>query len=202
MRSDDGPPPRYHRFLPGDGSNPAEPRPGEQGKVIVGVSLSLAGLEALRFAVTEARRREAPLIAVRAWDGQSTWAWSSGDYEPSFWQYEGTLPDPSRQIIAEAFEEAAPAMPAGLTVVRRTGEGVPGVVLRESVTSPRDLLVVGTGRRWPGGRTVRACVRHAACPVVVVPPPAMAKGAGGRRTARRLLREATAALEESRPDSP
>jgi hypothetical protein len=38
-----------------------------EGRVVVGVSRSLAGLQALRYAVAEARRRVAPLVAVRAW---------------------------------------------------------------------------------------------------------------------------------------
>jgi nucleotide-binding universal stress UspA family protein len=169
------------------------------GNVIVGVSLSLAGLEALRFAVAQARYRDATLIAVRAWNGPSSWAWSFGEYELYFWGYERTPPDPSREIITTAFEEAAAATPDGLTVVWHTGEGAPATVLRHLVTSPHDLLVVGAGRRWPGGKVARACVRHAACPVVVVPPPAMARQARGRRTARRLFRQAAAALAESPP---
>jgi hypothetical protein len=36
-----------------------------RGKVVVGISPSLSGLEALRFAIAEARRRQVPLAAVR-----------------------------------------------------------------------------------------------------------------------------------------
>jgi len=175
---------------------------GSSPRVIVGISLSLAGLEALRYAVVEASRREVPLIAVRAWDYQSSWAWSVEPCEVPFRDHAPDLIDLPGQIIAEAFQDAAVAIPSGLIVVRHTGGGRPAVLLQENVTSPRDLLVVGAGRRWPGGQVTRACVRHAACPVVVVPPPAMAKEAGGRRTVRRLFREATAALEESRGDVP
>ncbi|WP_369077114.1 universal stress protein [Paractinoplanes maris] len=53
----------------------------ERGKVVVGISSSLAGLEALRFAIAEARRRQATLMAVRAWScnnsgrARSLWEW-------------------------------------------------------------------------------------------------------------------------------
>jgi hypothetical protein len=36
-------------------------------RVVVGVSQSLTGLQALRYGVAEARRRQVPLHAVRAW---------------------------------------------------------------------------------------------------------------------------------------
>ncbi|MCM4083617.1 universal stress protein [Actinoplanes sp. TRM88002] len=162
----------------------------------MGISLSLAGLEALRFAVAEARRRDSRLMAVRAWVcHRSSWAWPDREYER-------TLADKARRTIVEAFEEAAGEVPADLPVVRRTAEGWPPIVLKESVTSPRDLLVIGAGRRWPAGEVVRACVRHQACPVVVVPPPEMARLARGRTTARRLFREAAAALEKNQGNVP
>ena len=43
------------------------------GRVIVGVAATIAGLRALRRAVEEARRRGVPLHAVRTWQSPSNW---------------------------------------------------------------------------------------------------------------------------------
>nr|WP_221380649.1 hypothetical protein [Actinoplanes polyasparticus] len=88
-------------------------------------------------------------------------------------------------------------MPRDLEVLARAAQGVPALTLKDSVESPRDLLVIGTGRRWPAGGVVRGS-HGAACPVVVVPRPELARAAGGRMAARQMLREAAEILENSR----
>ncbi len=55
-------------------------------RVVVGVGDSLASLEALRYAVSEARRRGALLVAVRAWLSKAhglAKTWANGASKPA-----------------------------------------------------------------------------------------------------------------------
>lgn len=75
-------------------------------RVVVGVSQSLAGLAALRYAVAEARRRNAPLYTVRAWALPSHWRGLAVDA----WQRE--LREASHRYVVEAFDAALGGPPA------------------------------------------------------------------------------------------
>ncbi|MEU7871787.1 universal stress protein [Dactylosporangium sp. NPDC049140] len=153
-------------------------------RIVVGVSQSLAGLAALRHAVREARHREAPLYAVRAWALPSHWRGPAA----TAWQRE--LRAEARRYVVEAFH-AAGAGSSDLDVLVATPNGRADEVLVEAADHERDLLVLGGpgGRlgRWPGW-IVRGCLATAACPVIVVPPPHVLRSTR-RLTRRRLARE-------------
>jgi nucleotide-binding universal stress UspA family protein len=167
-----------------------------RAKVVVGISLSLSGLEALRFGIAEARRRRAPLVAIRVWFfNQSVRA------RPT-WEWEREIAAEARRCIAAAFQTAVGGVPHDIDMVGRTPSGRVDTVLKDAITSPQDLLVIGgSARWWASSGIVRGCVRAAGCPVVVVPPPELARAVGGRVSARRMAREAAESLAQNRlPD--
>lgn len=146
----------------------------EAGRVIVGVHDCLAGLQAVRCAVVEARRRNAMLCAVRAWTvpyaGQSVGLRS--------WRQE--LVDEAALIVYGAFATALGGLPADVEVQVLAPEGGASRCLVDLADRDDDLLIVGDcqrhGLRRAWSRSVaRYCTRHAICPVLVVPPPALAR---------------------------
>jgi nucleotide-binding universal stress UspA family protein len=137
--------------------------------VVVGVDGSEGSVEALRFALEEARIRGADLKAVNAWHIPPAvygagWAPASVDL------------DEYRKLAESALEkslEDAGAAGSGVTVTSVLQEGQPADVLcAEAETA--DLLVVGS-RGLGGfrglllGSVSQQCAHHARCPVVVVP---------------------------------
>ena len=152
-------------------------------RVFVGISESLAGLQALRFAVAEARRRQATLHVVRAWRYVAPWS----GYDPQTSRVD--LADAANATLLRSFETAMGAVPQDLTVVLVTVEARAGQALVAAADSADDLLVLGAfTRRWRLVRSVvRYCVRRAACPVVVVPAPPLARR-GTRALHRQLHR--------------
>ena len=161
----------------------------------MGISPSLPGLEALRFAIAEARRRQVPLAAVRVW------SFNAGVRSRPGWEWERALADEARRSISEAFRTAVGEVPPDLDIFQRVAPGQVAVVLKSCVSSPGDRLVIGAARRrWLSGRVVHGCAPGAGCPVVVVPRPELARAAGGRLAARRMLREATASVARSTGD--
>ncbi|MFD3376741.1 MULTISPECIES: universal stress protein [unclassified Streptomyces] len=149
---------------------------GERRRVVVGVSGSLGSLAALHRAADEARRTDADLLAVLAWEppggefahGRSVCPVPVTDLR----QEAGT-----RLLTAldRAFGEAGP----GARFQGLIAQGSPGRALVESADRADDLLVIGAGCR---GRLQRAlfpsvaryCLAHAACPVLAVPPSPLA----------------------------
>jgi nucleotide-binding universal stress UspA family protein len=162
----------------------------ETPRVIVGVDESLAGLRALRFAVAEARRRQAMLLAVRTWS--TPLAWPPGPVEPV---WVGEMAQQAEAEVHRAFATAMVKAPHDVDVRVASVEGAPGPELVRLADRDDDLLVVGSrqrtlfGRMWHGS-TARYCVSHASCPVLVVPPHAMAKAGSERALSRQLHREA------------
>jgi nucleotide-binding universal stress UspA family protein len=149
-------------------------------RVIVGVDGSYGSLEALRVAVAEARRRQCPLIVAHALEnavGADGWlvAESAG-----------------YQVIEQSVAEALGSLPTDLEVIHSVVEFVsPGRALVYLSSDPGDLIVVGAKVVRGLGRLRRSgtdtyCVRHAACPVLVVPPPALLRLV---RTSRRERRD-------------
>jgi nucleotide-binding universal stress UspA family protein len=151
-------------------------------QIVVGISTSLSGLAALRFAVAEAGRRGLRRItAVRTWPDY-------GRDRPSPW-----APDRRRACLEQIDTAVATAFatrPVDISILPRMPPGTPGEVLVRLVENDGDLIVVGTSRRLRlGGGVGGYCARHATCPVVIVPPPAMAGRAQTRRITRSLRRE-------------
>ena len=141
--------------------------------IVVGVDHSAGAKAALRFALEEARLRQATLRAVHAWQygyigcdrhrGRLTRC--SATTSRSFGRRRGR---PRR--------DAAEAIPDDGTVEieRRVVEGAPAAVLVEE-SRGADLLVVGSRghggfARLLLGSVSQQCAHHAECPVVIVRP--------------------------------
>ncbi len=159
------------------------------GRVIVGLVPSLAGYQALRYAVAEARRRGVPLIGVRVCRISNP-----GLGAPWMEAVQASCRAEAAQVFAAALGRPPSDIPVRIQVV----EGVAGRALPEFAESPDDLIVIGAARRsWSGGRTARTCTRRAMCPVVIVPAPEMARMASTHRLARRTAADAEKFLTAS-----
>lgn len=156
---------------------------GTMGRVVVGVSATVAGYQALRFATSQARQRGSVLIAVRVVPRDQP---TNG-----FWRELNR--DITADAVRAAFAEALGGVPADVTVQIRTEQGGPARALIDVANRVDDLLVVGGSRRrrFRLRRTVASnCARRATCPVVVVPPPFLAKQQSATRLARAAVRDA------------
>jgi nucleotide-binding universal stress UspA family protein len=154
------------------------------GRVIVGVDESLAGYQALRYAVAQARARSVGLTAVRAFQCTAVGA-----------QWATVMREAAECEVAQAFADALGGPPHDVETLVLVVEGPAGATLISVADQPCDLLVIGGSRRhrWRSSRTnvARVCSRRAVCPVVIVPPPELACAASETQ----LAREATASLE-------
>lgn len=144
-----------------------------QRRVIVGVQDSVAGLQALRRGVEEARRRGATLYAIRTVNG------AAGRYPGSaMWQAEPTVW--VAEFARETLVKAMGGIPADVEVRSVALEAAAGPGLVGFADRDDDLLVVGDAQRsgirrlW-SGRVAHYCISRATCPVLVVPPPALAR---------------------------
>jgi nucleotide-binding universal stress UspA family protein len=130
-------------------------------RIVVGVSDSLAGLEALRTAVAEARLRDAAVLAVRAW------TFRAGSREPGVPRWRREIAAEAARTLTRAFAAAMGGPPDDVTVEMTIAEGLPERVLVDLADRVDDLLVIGgTGAGvWHPGRTlvVRYCARRARC---------------------------------------
>jgi nucleotide-binding universal stress UspA family protein len=169
-------------------------------RVIVGVDTSLAGLEALRRGVGEARR-DGVLYAVRVWTRPLA---SAGPLVPPIVLGDSLACD-ARLYVERAFCEAMGGVPTDLPIHVATPEGAPGPTLVRLADRENDILVVGTGGRgWLHrlvfGSVSRYCLSHARCPVLGVPAHALAREVGhhGRR-ARQCWRELPVEVSAPRP---
>jgi nucleotide-binding universal stress UspA family protein len=149
------------------------------GLIVVGVDNSEGAKAALRFAIAEARFRQARLRVIHAWQF---------DYSIGLSGMQGFLP-PGADLgeLRQAAESALGAVldevmpdPDALVVERRVVEGAAAQVLVEE-SRAADLLVVGS--RGLGGFTglllgsvSQQCSHHAACPVVIVRAPGRDEG--------------------------
>ncbi|GIH21087.1 universal stress protein [Rugosimonospora africana] len=151
-------------------------------RVIVGVQDSVAGLQALRRGVEEARRRRATLYLVRVAPG------SVDRYAgPGVWAAE--LAVWAGEYAQQTLAKSLGAIPGDVEMRTVALQGAVAPALLRFADRDDDLLVVGDAqspgvRRLWSGRVARQCVRRATCPVLVVPPPALS-----RVTGRVLTRE-------------
>jgi nucleotide-binding universal stress UspA family protein len=141
------------------------------GVIVVGVDHSAGAKAALRFALEEARLRQATLRVVHAW--QFGYIGATG--------LEGALPavgaelEDFRRGAEAALEETLKEVGAdndGVAIERRVDQGTAAAVLVEE-SRGADLLVVGS--RGHGGfaqlllgSVSQQCAQHAFCPVVIV----------------------------------
>ncbi|MDF3144912.1 MULTISPECIES: universal stress protein [unclassified Streptomyces] len=142
--------------------------PPVHGRVVMGVGEEAEDSAAVRFAYEEARRRQVPLEAVRAWRCP---AHETTDHP--------LLADAPARLHEQHAEETLSAAlhdaPADVELHRRTVEGHARRVLVDASIGA-DLLIVGAKRRTGHlglqlGRVAHAALHHSACPVAVVPQP-------------------------------
>jgi nucleotide-binding universal stress UspA family protein len=141
--------------------------PGQQ-RIVVGVKRSAAALAALRWAAGEARLRRTRLHAVHAWEPAVRAASYAivGD-RPASGQERRRAQDSLSAIMLAAFGADLPG-----DITAEVAEGMAERVLAQR---SRDacLLVLGAaadvglaGR--PPGPVIRACMRSARCPLVII----------------------------------
>ncbi|MER5907836.1 universal stress protein [Streptomyces mirabilis] len=141
-------------------------------RVVAGVSGSLGSLAALHRAAAEARRTDAELLVVLAWEPLGGDLANRRSICPV--PVADLRQDAGRRLLAAldtAFGDTGPGVPYQGLVVR----GTPGRALVETADQGDDLLVVGVGCRGRLRRALfpsvaRYCLAHAACPVLAVPP--------------------------------
>jgi Universal stress protein family len=160
-----------------------------QRRVIVGVSASPSGLQALRYAVDQARERTALLVAVRTFRASGSGA---------------ALRGVGRAVavaeVATAFEHACGGLPPGIDTIVVIEEGSAGRMLVTEASSEHDLLVIGgSGVRRLGvlrrATTARRCARDAICAVVIVPLPMLARAGRVKQLLRSMATDVDRLLD-------
>jgi len=148
-------------------------------QIVVGVDGSPGSGEALRFALEEARLRQARVVALYAWrlpvaESPGPFALGLPTLEVPLDEVAGAYEAAASDLLDNAVAEASADI-AGVEIERRLVEDNPVLALLDA-SEGADLLVVGT--RGHGGfaglllGSVSAeCVHHARCPVIVVPRP-------------------------------
>jgi nucleotide-binding universal stress UspA family protein len=163
----------------------------EPGRVIVGISPTLAGYQALRYAAGEARSRGAQLVAVRTYRstnyGQGV-SWREVDTQAA------------TDVLVATFRDALGGNLPDVDAQMLIRNGTPGSVLAAVASRPDDLVVIGgaTARRLVGRHraiVARQLARSATCPVVIVPPPAMSRAGRTSRLARSVAHGAETFLQ-------
>jgi nucleotide-binding universal stress UspA family protein len=137
--------------------------------IVVGVDGSHGSVEALKFAIEEARVRGAEVKAVAAWEVPAS-AYGTGIVSIP------VDPNAYKKIAQDALDkslEEAGASTAGVSVTPLLHMGHPANVLVEEARGA-DLLVVGSRGRggFKGlllGSVSQQCAHHAACPVAIIP---------------------------------
>ncbi|MDQ8705505.1 universal stress protein [Streptomyces sp. LHD-70] len=161
---------------------------GDPGRVVVGVSGSLASLAALRAGAAEARRSGRTLVAVHAWEppeGEGLYLRHPDRVWAALWKTQ------ARICLDRAFDEAFGGDPQGVTVRRLVVRDRPGPALCKVAHRESDVLLLGTrpsrrtgAPRGRGGKVARHVRRRAACTWRLVPGPARPRGV--RRALRGL----------------
>ncbi|GAA4592385.1 universal stress protein [Streptomyces violaceoruber] len=132
---------------------------GRNGRIVVGVGEVSASV--LRLAFMEARLRQVPVAAVRAWRC------------PAHETIDHPLPagEPARRYEERAARELEAALedaPPDVAVRRYTVEGPARAVL-PAASAEAGLLMIGRRTQGRLGRVAHAVLHRSACPVVVVP---------------------------------
>jgi nucleotide-binding universal stress UspA family protein len=141
--------------------------------IVVGVDHSAGAKEALRFALEEAKLRQATLRAVHAWQFGYFGATGMGGLLPAVGAELRDFRDAAEAALDATLREAITDT-GDVEVERRVVEGAPAAMLVEE-SRDADLLVVGS-RGLGGfaqlllGSVSQQCAHHAECPVVIVRP--------------------------------
>jgi nucleotide-binding universal stress UspA family protein len=153
-----------HEHLPAD----APPKEKATERIVVGVDGSETARTALRWALDEARLRNATVEVVHGWHMPYPDGYPDGvvDLDP------GRFERDARQLLDRIVEEGDTAgVPAVEPIL--VGDGAARTLL--DLAKGADLLVVGSRGRggFTGlllGSVSQQVVHHAPCPVVVIPP--------------------------------
>jgi nucleotide-binding universal stress UspA family protein len=137
------------------------------GVIVVGVDDSAGAKAALRFALEEARFRQARLRAAHA-------IGSFGSHRPLEWGDVRLVHRAAEELLENVTREVAGEF-EDVEMERRVGDRTPASSLVDE-SRGADLLVVGSGSHggFPGlllGVVGQQCAQHAACPVVIVHKP-------------------------------
>jgi nucleotide-binding universal stress UspA family protein len=142
------------------------------GLIVVGVDRSAGAQAALRFALDEARLRQARVRVVYAWQFRPYGRRAGFEGVPLV--LGADIDGLHRAAAAELDAIVAEAAPSagGFGIEKRVEQGDPATVLIDQ-SRDADLLVVGS--RGHGGfaslllgSVSQVCAQHAACPVVIV----------------------------------
>lgn len=145
-------------------------------KIVVGVDGSSGALEALRWALAEARLRRASVHAVYAWMLPFSLS------VPTLETFGLPAPGPTMEKVHEEFRSRAEAdLAASLQAidfddVELTGDTIEGRAAHVLLEAARDADLLVVGSRGQGGFTglllgsvSQQCAHHAPCPIVIVP---------------------------------
>jgi nucleotide-binding universal stress UspA family protein len=143
----------------------------DKGLIVFGVDSSEGAKAALRFALEEAKFRQATLRAVHSWLFGYIGSVGIEGYGPVAGADLSELRRTAEVALDAVMHEVAPAAD-GVVIERRVSEGAPATVLVDE-SRQADLLVVGS--RGHGGfaglllgSVSQQCAHHGACPVVIV----------------------------------
>jgi len=144
----------------------------DRSLIVVGVDSSEGAKAALRFALDEAKLREADLRVVHTWQFGYIGVRGIEGFSPVAGADLGELRRTAEIALDATLQEVGAANGNGVAIERRVSEGAPATVLVDESRNA-DLLVVGS--RGHGGFTglllgsvSQQCAQHAACPVVIV----------------------------------
>jgi len=149
----------------------ASPKP----RLVVGIDGSPGSFRALRWALEEARIRQASVEAVFAWHYPALYSVVMGPVE--------TYRSAADEIVAAVTAHATDLAPE--LAFRAVSEARPTVPALLEASRGADLLVVGSQGHGSFhdallGSVAHRCARHARCPVVVVRPRILEEGGEGR----------------------
>ena len=132
-------------------------------RIVAGVDGSAESAAALRWACREAALRRAEVHAIYVREAPY---YSMASYAVPAQGYPG---DVDADMM---WKSVLPELAAGVLVRTEVADGLAARVLLESCAGA-DMLVLGTagdmpGAGWSPGPVIRACLRRAPCPVVVI----------------------------------
>jgi nucleotide-binding universal stress UspA family protein len=157
-----------------------DPLPDLQHAVVLACGGDPSGDEAVRFAVHEARLRQAPLVVLTTY--QQPIDPDLGSFDLSDSELRALARDRAEAALARAVAGGAEAVPEHQTVASC---GNPGRVLVRDFAGA-ELVVVGSHHRHLLGRMLHGesvsaeLIHHSRVPVVVVPPAAAPHSAATR----------------------
>lgn len=136
-------------------------------RIVVGVHRSAASVAALRWAAAEARLRRATLHVVHAWEPAACRASYAilGDRAPSGQEQpwaQGVLDAVMRDVYGTE-------VPSGVTAELAEGTAERVLVQRSKGAGLLVLGAIGADlAERPAGPVIRACMRSARCPLVII----------------------------------